>query len=325
MADTKRRTPAYRMVAEYLGLSAVLAGLILVFSLSTEHFWSVATFQAIANQIPEPTIIAVGMTFVLIIAGIDLSVGSVLALSGAVLGICMTCGDWPLAPAVLACLVAGLACGAANGALVVAWGLPSFIVTLGMMEAARGGAYLVTGSEMQYIGSRVAVVLDTKLLGLSMPFLVAIAAVVFGQVMLSWTVLGRRMFAVGANEESARLSGLNPRTVKMVVFTLSGLLASIAAVINCSRLTAADPNAGVGYELEAIAAVVIGGTSLMGGRGAVVNSFFGVLIIAVLDNGLVQVGAQDPVKRLATGLVIVVAVIVDYYRHRLRDPHVRVF
>jgi len=306
-----------RLLADYVGLAAVLVVLVLFFSLQAQHFFSATTFRTIANQIPDAVILAVGMTFVLIIAGIDLSVGSVLALCSGVLGRLLVRG-LPLIPAILVCLAAGSACGAVNGRLVIGWRLPAFIVTLGMMEAARGGAYLVTGSQTQYIGATIERVADIALFGLNLPFLIAILVVLAGQLVLSGTVLGRHMLALGANEETARLSGIRTRLIKLVVYTASGMLAAVAAVIHCSRLTAADPNAGAGYELQAIAAVVIGGTSLMGGRGSVVNTFFGVVIIAVLESGLVQIGAQEPIKRLVTGCVIVIAVVVDYYRHRLR-------
>lgn len=306
------------LLADYAGLAAVLALLIAFFGLQTEHFLSLTTFRTIANQIPDAVIIAVGMTFVLIIAGIDLSVGSVLALSAAVLGMALTRWGMPLPVAVLACVGVGMLCGAVNGLLVIQWSLPAFIVTLGMMEAARGGAYLVTHSQTQYIGGPIERVAEAQLFGLSLPFLVAILAVAFGQLTLSGTVFGRRMFAIGSNEEAARLSGIPIRRVKFLVYAVSGALAGLAAVIHTARMTAADPNSGIGYELQAIAAVVIGGTSLMGGRGSVVNTFFGVVIIAVLENGLVQIGAQDPIKRIVTGAVIVIAVVIDYYRHRLR-------
>jgi ribose transport system permease protein len=125
------------------------------------------------------------------------------------------------------------------------------------------------------------------------------------------------MLAIGANEEVARFSGVNPRPIKLAVFALCGLLAGVAAVFHSSRLSSADPNAGIGFELQAIAAVVIGGTSLLGGRGSVINTFFGALIIAVLGTGLAQIGAQEPTKRLVTGFVIVAAVIIDHYRRRL--------
>jgi ribose transport system permease protein len=296
---------------------AVVAVLIVVFSLLARNFLQAATFRTIANQIPDRVIVAVGMTFVLIIAGIDLSVGSVLAFSGAVLGVCMARFGWPLALAVPACLAAGLLCGAINGLVSVGWRIPAFIVTLGMLEIARGGAYLVTGSRTQYIGSAVEVVADTSMLGLSLPFVLAIVIVIAGQLVLSRTVFGRYLIAIGTNEEAVRLSGIDPRPYKLAVFMLCGLLTALAAVVHTSRLASANPNAGVGFELEAIAAVVIGGTSLMGGRGSVVRSFLGVLIIAVLGSGLNQLGAQEPTKRLITGAVIVAAVIADHYRHRL--------
>lgn len=318
MADAPSTRSRLRgLLIDYVGMLVVLALLVTVFGLKTEHFFSPSTFRTIANQIPDATILAVGMTFVLLIGGIDLSVGSVLAVSGGVLGLAMVQWHWSLPLAILACLLTGLACGLLNGLTVVKFGLPSFIVTLGMLEAARGGAYLVTNSQTQYIGSRIEKVADASVLGLTLPFLLALLLVAVSQIVLTRTTFGRHIYALGSTEEVARLSGIHTRAVKLVVFTLCGLLASLAAVINDARLASADPNAGSGAELQAIAAVVIGGTSLMGGRGSVIGSFFGVLIIAVLGNGLAQIGAQEPTKRLITGLVIVLAVIFDVYRSRL--------
>ena len=306
-----------RSLVDYLGLALVLAFLIAIFGLTTEYFFSWTTFRTIANQIPDAVILATGMTFVLIIAGIDLSVGSVLALGGAVLGLGLVQWHLPLPAAIALCLGTGLVCGIFNGALVVRWQLPAFIVTLGMLEAARGGAYLVTGSKTQYIGMGIEWINRGGVMGLSFPFICAMLVVFAGQFILAYTPFGRSMYAVGGNEEAARLSGIPVGRVKVAVYMICGGLASLAAVIHCARLTAADPNAGIGYELQAIAAVVIGGTSLMGGRGKVINTLFGVVIIAVLESGLVQVGAQEPVKRLVTGAIIVAAVIIDYYRGKL--------
>jgi ribose transport system permease protein len=305
------------ILADYLGMVIVLAGMILVFSLLTSHFFSLTTFRTIANQIPDAIIIATGMTFVVIIAGIDLSVGSVLALSSAVLGVCLVDFKLPLPIAIAACLGSGMICGGLNGLVVTRWSLPSFIVTLGMLEIARGAAYLTTNSQTIYIGRVIEQIYETNIFGLSLPFLVAILVVIVGQFTLSRTIFGRYMIAIGTNEEAVRFSGIDPRPIKIAVFTLCGLLTSVAAVIHSSRLSSADPNAGAGFELEAIAAVVIGGASLMGGRGSVLSSFIGVLIIAVLGTGLAQIGAQEPTKRLVTGCVIVTAVILDYYRNRL--------
>jgi ribose transport system permease protein len=305
------------LLADYLGMAVALIILLIIFGRIADNFYSWDTFRNIADQVPDITIIAVGMTFVLIIAGIDLSVGSILALSGAVLGVTLVQLHWPLPLAIAACLGVGLLCGLLNGGLVVAWGLPSFIVTLGLLEIARGATYLVTNSRTVYLFDGLNWVTDYSFLGLSLPFVLAIVVVVLAQLVLSFTVFGRYMIAVGTNEQALRLSGISPGRVKLTVFILSGLLCAVASIIHTARYQA-NPNNGQGLELQAIAAVVIGGTSLMGGRGSVINTFFGVLIIKVLETGLAQVGAQEPTKRLITGLVIVAAVILDYYRHRLR-------
>jgi ribose transport system permease protein len=310
--------PAF--VTDYIGMALALALLLVIFGLSAQNFFTLTTFRTIANQVPDITIVAVGMTFVLIIAGIDLSVGSVMALAGAVLGLSLVEFKFPLPAAIALCLAAGFFCGAANGLVIIRWKLPAFIVTLGMLEIARGAAYLVTDSRTIYIGGPVEAITEASVMGLSLPFIIAVAIVITGQLVLSRTVFGRYLIAIGTNEEAVRLSGIDPRGLKFAVFAICGFLTSIAAVIHTARLSSANPNAGYGLELQAIAAVVIGGTSLMGGRGSVISSFFGVLIIAVLGTGLAQVGAQESTKRLITGCVIVAAVILDHYRHRIRNP-----
>jgi ribose transport system permease protein len=307
-----------RAVANYLGLLIVLLLLIGIFSILSNRFLTPGTLRIIANQIPDLTVIAVGMTFVLIVAGIDLSVGSVMAFSAAVLGVAMVDYQWPLPAAAAACLAVGLLCGLINGTITVAWKIPAFIVTLGMLEMARGGAYLVTDSQTKYIGPRIES-LAAPLPGISFSTaaLTALAVVILGQLVLSGTLFGRYVTAMGHSEQVVRYSGIDPRPAKIAVFALAGLLAALGGIFQTSRLGSADPNGGVGLELAAIAAVVIGGTSLMGGRGSVINSFLGVLIITVLQTGLAQVGATEPTKRIITGAVIVVAVIADVYRHRL--------
>ncbi len=306
------------ILVEYFGLLGALAGLVALFSVLSEHFFALRTFFTVANQIPDLMVIAVGMTFVLVIGGIDLSVGSVMALGAAVLGVAMVDWGWPLPQAVAICVGVGLAAGALNGFVSVFWGIPSFIVTLGMLEIARGGAYLATDSQTMYIGSAIeAVGAPAAGVGLSPAFLLALAVVLIGHLVLTRLVLGRHMIAIGANEEAVRLSGIDPRPTKIFAFAVCGLLSGLAGVFQTSRLSSADPNAGVGMELSAIAAVVIGGASLMGGRGSAINSFLGVLIIAVLQTGLAQLGASEPTKRLITGAVIVAAVILDAYRRRL--------
>lgn len=306
-----------RKLAEVLALVLVLAVLVVFFGLSTEHFLSLPTLRTVANQMPETLLVAVGMTYVLIIGCIDLSIGSVSGLSGAVVGACMLRFHVPLPLSLLAGVAVGAACGLVNGLTIVRWSLPSFIVTLGMLEAARGGAYLAADSKTAYLGASVERLADCGVGGLSLPFIVAATVAAAAQLVLARSVFGRYLVAIGTNEEAVRLSGINPKPVKVAVFLISGTLASLASLSALTRLGAADPNSGIGLELSAIAAVVIGGTSLQGGRGSVVNSALGVLIISVLDNGLAQMGAQEPSKRLVTGAVIVGAVILDYYRTRL--------
>ncbi len=316
MVERSRPGPASSF-REYAGLLLVLVLLVGLFSLTSEHFFSRVTFTTLANQVPALTVAAVGMTLVLVVAGIDLSVGSVMALGAAVLGVAVAQWHWPLPAALLACVGVGVAAGAVNGVVTVRWGLPSFIVTLGMLEIARGGAYLVTASRSVFVGAALDVVgMPVPWLGVSPAFLVAVALVAAGQVLLTRTVFGRYLIAIGTNREAVRLSGIDPAPVEVAVFALSGALAGLAGVFHVAYLESADPNAGVGLELSAIAAVVIGGTSLMGGRGSVVASFLGVLVIAVLQAGLAQVGASEPTKRIVTGLVIIAAVVGDAVRRR---------
>ncbi len=315
--NLRRRSEWLRWATEYLGMVVALTALVVVFGLSTDHFFSRANFVTIANLSASTILVAVGMTYVLIIAEIDLSVGSVLGFCSALLGVALTRWHWPLGCALMLAVAGGLACGAFNGMISIRWRLPTFIVTLGMLEMARGGAHAVTRSQTQYIGSIIEGIAGTQVLGLSLPFLGAVAVVIGGQLVLSRTIFGRYMIAIGTNAEAVRLSGIDPRPIKAVVFMLSGLMVALAAIVDTSRFQSANPNAGTGFELQAIAATVIGGTSLMGGRGSVISTFFGVLIIAVLNSGLAAMDVRDETKRLITGAVIIAAVIVDYYRRRL--------
>lgn len=302
---------------QYGGLLLVLIALVAVFSFQSENFFQQSTMISIANQIPDLTLIAVGMTLVLIVGGIDLSVGSVLALSSAVLGALMVDQGWPLWAAIPLCVLTGALCGLVSGAISMGFRIPSFIVTLGMLEIARGATKVVTNSQTKYIGSSVEVIGD-PLPGilLSPAFLVAITAVIAGQFLLTRTVFGRYCVAIGTNEEAVRMSGIRSKPYAITVFVICGALCGLAGLAQTARLSAADPNAAIGIELSAIAACVIGGTSLMGGRGSVISSFIGVLIIAVLQTGLAQVGVSDANKQIITGTVIVIAVLLDALRSR---------
>ncbi len=309
--------PSRLRLGESLGLIGVLGAIILLFGFTGRHFFSTATFQQIANQVPALTVLAVGMTFVILTGGIDLSIGSVMAFSGSILGLAMVDAGLPLAAALPLAMITGAICGWVNGFVSVRFRVASFIVTLGMMQIARGLAFLATDSETRYIGKPVEA-LGAPLggLGLSPAILLALLLVVAGQIVLRRTVFGRRVLVVGANEEAAIYSGIRTQPVRIAVFVIAGALAGLAAAFDCAKLGSVDPNAGAGIELSAIAAVVVGGTSLMGGRGSVFGSFLGVLIISTLGAGLANLGASDPVKLLVTGLVIVLAAVADVWRGR---------
>ncbi|EGF29714.1 ABC transporter permease [Rhodopirellula baltica] len=306
-----------KQLAPHFGLVAVLLVLVAIFSMLSNNFFQISTVISIANQVPDLTFLVVGMTLVLIIGGIDLSVGSLLAVSSAVLGVLMANYDWSIWMALpVAILVASIG-GGLNGAISIGFGIPSFIVTLGMLEIARGATKVVTDSQAIYIGSQI------EWFGQPLPgvfvspaFMFAIATVVLGQLFLTRTVWGRYCIAIGTNAEAVRMSGIRSAPLCIAIFAISGMMCGLAGLAQTSRLSTADPNAAIGIELAAIAACVIGGTSLMGGRGNVVRSFIGVLIIQVLQTGLAQVGVSDASKQIITGVVIVVAVLIDALRTR---------
>lgn len=253
----------------------------------------------------------------LIIRGIDLSVGSTLALSSAALGSLLIDHDQPVLLAIIAAVLVGSLCGAANGLISVKANIPSFIVTLSMLEIARGLTKLITNSETKYIGSVIEPISNPiSPISFSPAFLFAVTVVVASQFVLRRTVFGRYCIAIGTNEDAVRLSGINVVPYKVTAFVLCGVFCGIAGIFHAAKLSTADPNAAVGMELSAIAACVIGGTSLMGGRGNVSSTFLGVLIIATLQTGLATLGVSDPIKQIITGSVILIAVISDALRQR---------
>ena len=311
------RSFAKQMLVQYGGLVAVLGVLVAFFSLTSRNFLQPATFATMANQVPDLTFLAVGMTFVLIGGGIDLSVGSLLALASGVLGVLMAQFGWSLPAALAVAMLAGTVCGLLSGFVAVLGRIPSFIVTLGMLEIARGSTKLLTDSQSIYIGRSITWFGEPiDGLGLSPAFLAACGVVIAGQFLLWGTVFGRYLVAIGTNAEAVRIAGIRTWPTSVAVFALSGLLCGLAGWSMTARLSTADPNAGVGIELAAIAACVIGGTSLMGGKGSVVSSFLGVLIIQVLQTGLAQLGVSDANKQIVTGGVIIAAVLLDAFRRR---------
>ena len=304
------------------GIGVALLALIAVFSLTTEHFLTANNITNILTQVTINLVLAVGLTFVILIGGIDLSVGSILALAAVVAGRAISLpGLDPvvlIALALAAGVLVGAACGLVNGAVSAYWALPSFIVTLGMLNIARGAALYISDARTIYSFPPAFNALGSQsVLGVPLVFLVALAIVGVAWLVLSRTVFGRMLYAIGSNEEAVRLAGHDVFRYKVAAFAISGLTAGVAAVIYMARLNISSPIAGIGFELNAIAAVIIGGTSLSGGRGSVLGTLLGAVIIGVLANGLILLGLNDFMRQMITGVVIIVAVVIDHYRERL--------
>jgi ribose transport system permease protein len=294
-----------------LGTLAGLIGLCVLLWILTPHFLTLSNLLNVLEQTSINALIAVGMTFVILSAGIDLSVGSVLALAGVVMATLLQ-QQWPVAAAIAVGLLMGFAFGALNG-VAIAWGrLPPFIATLGMMSIARGCALLFTeGRPVSGFDETFRSLATARILGIPAPVVITAAVYVAARFVLSSTRFGRYVYAMGGNEEATRLSGVNVRLHKMLVYGVSGLTSGIAAVVLTARLNSAQPIAGIMYELDAIAAVVIGGTSLSGGEGGVGGTLIGALIMGVLRNGLNLLGVSSFLQQVVIGLVIVVAVLLD--------------
>lgn len=304
------------------GIALALLLLIVVFSLTTQHFLSFNNITNILTQVTINLILAIGMTFVILIGGIDLSVGSLLALCAVVGGTVMNIPGLGVGEAValatLASVGVGVACGFLNGFISAYWGLPSFIVTLGMLNIARGAALQVTDARAIYSFPPAFNAFGSQtLMGIPLAFLVALAMVALGWFVLNRTVFGRLLYGIGNNEEAVRLAGHPVFWYKIAAFTIAGAAVGIGAIIYMARLNVASPIIGIGFELNAIAAVIIGGVSLTGGRGSILGTLLGAVIIGVLANGLVLLGLSDFMRQMITGFVIILAVIVDKYRERL--------
>src|ERR1700746_974365 len=314
---------AQRVLRE-AGIGIALLLLMIVFSVAAPHFTDESNITNILTQITINLIMATGMTFVILIGGIDLSVGSVMALCAMVAGLALKSESVPIplaiAAAVTVSVVVGMICGFVNGFVSSFWNVPSFIVTLGMLNIARGAALEVTDARTLFQFPNVFNDFGTAtLLGVPAIFAVALAMVLLGWAVLTRTVFGRLIYAVGNNEEAVRLSGHDTFRVKVAAFVISGLAVGIGAIVYMARLTIASPILGTGFELNAIAAVIIGGTSLNGGRGSLIGTLLGACLIGVLADGLILIGVGDFVRQMITGGVIILAVILASYRARVAD------
>jgi ribose transport system permease protein len=297
-------------------LLVILASVVALFALTNERFLTQSQLVSLANEMPADLVLVCGMTLVLIVGGIDLSIGSVLALSGIVLAIGLQ-QQYGVVLSVIFALTVGLSCGLLNAAMVVLGRIPSFIATLGMLEIARGCAFRASGIKSMHVGDSLETwVQPLAFIHVSPAFLFAVLLVLIGQLFLDRTIWGRYSLAVGQNAQAVRYSGIDSRPVYALAFIVCGICASIAAIFTIAEIQSATSNYAVGRELKIIAAVVIGGTSLLGGRGNLINSVIGLLIVKVVERGLVHWGADEETKRIVTGSIIILAVLIDTWRNR---------
>ncbi|KGR89352.1 sugar ABC transporter permease [Ureibacillus massiliensis 4400831 = CIP 108448 = CCUG 49529] len=315
--EVEKKATWKKIMSKFGSLLALLI-LVLVLSFATDKFFTVNNLMNIARQSSINALLAVGMLLPILTAGIDLSVGSILALSIMIMGIVSV--NMTLHPllGILACLVIGAGFGLLNGVLLTKLRLPHpFISTLGTMNIARGIALIITGAApiagfpflIQYVGS--------EFIGpIPISFLLVIVVYIIFHVFLTRTQTGRYIYAIGGNKEAARLSGINVDRVLIIVYTLSGLMAGLAGLVMVGRVNSAFPLAGMSYELDAIAAVIIGGASFFGGVGTVWGTLIGALIIAVLRNGLNLLNVSSDFQMAVVGFVIIAAVYVDVLRQR---------
>jgi len=298
------------------GVAIGCAALFVVFSVLTPSFYQPSNLLDIMLQSSINAVIAVGMTIVVMTKGIDLSVGSIVGVSSMIAAGFLADSPWL---GVLAGLFVGLACGFLNGVLIAKLKLPDFIVTLGAMSIYRGAALIYSDGQPIYsISKDFRSVFAGQLLGIPTPVLIALAIALLGFLLIRFTTLGEHIIAVGGNEEAARLSGVDVDRVKIIVYSLSGVLASIAGFILVARIGAAEPIGGNGFELQAIGAAVIGGASLFGGVGNPLGSLVGALTLGAMQNGLTLLNVPSFWQYVATGVVVILAVLADQITRKRR-------
>ncbi|KGS75453.1 branched-chain amino acid transport system / permease component family protein [Burkholderia pseudomallei MSHR7500] len=306
LAALRRSTTFYPLV----GLVAVCVAMVF----ASDSFLSAANLENVLRQVSINAIIGVGMTCVILTGGIDLSVGSVMALSGTLAAGLLVAGANGAA-ALAAGIGVGVALGAANGLFVAFAGMPPIIVTLATMGIARGLALIYTGGyPIDGLPDWVRFFGSGKVLGVQTPVLTMLAVYALAWLMLERMPFGRYVYAIGGNEHATRLSGVRVSRVKLAVYTFAGLTSALAALVLTGRLMSGQPNAGGGFELDAIAAVVMGGTSIAGGRGSIVGTLVGALLLGVLNNGLNMIGVNPYVQNVIKGAIILLAIYIGRER-----------
>ncbi len=292
-----------------------LLAIVVILSFTSEYFWTVGNVFNIGKQASINLIIALGMTVVIISAGIDLSVGSLLALTISITAVLSIANGMNIVLASGIAIFLTVAAGTLNGVIIQYGKVPAFIATLGTMGVARGIVLLISsGHPSMSFPSEFLWIADGKILEIPFPILLSLIMVIATIVLLKYTRLGREIYAIGGNEEAARLSGINIPFVLIVTYALSGLCCAIGGIVFAARVGAAPPSAGVGYELNAIAAVIIGGTSLSGGRGNVMGTVVGAFLMAVISNGLNIIDVDPYWQGIVIGTIIVFAVMMSNLR-----------
>ena len=303
------RSPAFY---PFIGLLVVTAVMIV----ASDTFLTASNLSNIARQVSINAIIAVGMTCVILTGGIDLSVGPVMALSGTLTAGLMVAG-LPPGLAIGAGLLIGVAFGIGNGLFVAYLHMPPIIVTLATMGIARGFGLMYTdGYPISGLPEWFGFFGRQSLLGIQVPILIMLVTYLMAYVLLQHTRIGRYIYAIGGNEEAVRLSGVRAARFKLLVYGISGLTAAIAGLVLTSRLMSGQPNAGIGFELDAIAAVVLGGASIAGGRGVIVGTLLGAMLLGVLNNGLNMLGVSPYVQSVIKGAIILLAIFISRQRHK---------
>ncbi|QEM83140.1 ABC transporter permease [Halomonas binhaiensis] len=298
------------------GIVIAFVVLCLVLSVVSPYFLGVNNLLNVLRQVSINGVLAIGMTFVILTRGIDLSVGSMMAFSAMVAASFAGAGaDYSLILPILLGLGAGLVLGSINGVMVARFAIPPFVMTLGMLSMARGLTYIYNdGMPISSLSSHFLWLGQGTVAGIPVPVLLFATVFILAWFVLRYTTFGRYVYAVGGNPTASRLSGINVRRITFSVYAISGVLCGLAGLMIAARTSAALPQAGVAYELDAIAAVVIGGTSLAGGKGRIIGTLFGVLIIGVINNGLDLLGVSSFYQQLVKGAIIVIAVMLDRSR-----------
>lgn len=285
--------------------------LCIIISIVSPRFLTITNLRNVLTQLSVNAVIAAGMSFVILTGGIDLSVGSIVAICGAIAAT-LTKSTGNVFISVLAALIFGAFIGLINGLIIAKGKIQAFIATLGTMTIFRGVTYVYTnGTPVSGLGQDFMTIGNNKILGIPVPVIIMVIIFIIGFYLLTQVRYGRYVYALGGNEDSARLSGINTQKIKTLVYVISGIMASIGGIIVTSRIGSASPNAGSGFELDAIAAVVLGGTSLAGGEGSIIGTIIGAMIIGVLNNGLNLMNVSPFYQQIVKGLVILFAVMID--------------